>query len=49
MIVRIALAIGIFLVVVLCLPSLIATCTLLIKSIGDLGQKRQRRTAPYRR
>lgn len=49
MILKIALAIATALVVVVCIPSLIATWTLLVKGIGDLGEKRQRRAADYRR
>jgi len=49
MIVKIAIGIAIALAVIVCIPSLIATCSLLIKGIGDIGQKRQRRAATYRR
>jgi len=49
MILKIALAIAAALVVVVCIPSVLATCTLLIKGITDLGEKRQRRAAFYRR
>jgi len=49
MILKIAIAIAVVLAVVVCIPSLIATCSLLMKGIGDLGAKRQRRATLYRR
>jgi hypothetical protein len=49
MILKIAIAIAVVFVAVVCIPSLIATCTLLAKGISDLGVKRQRRAALYRR
>jgi hypothetical protein len=49
MIFKISIAVAAALVVVICIPSLIATCSLLMKSLGALGEKRQRRAMPYRR
>ncbi len=49
MILKIAIAVGVALVVLVCIPSLIATCSLLLKSLGALGEKRQRRALYYRR
>jgi hypothetical protein len=49
MILKIAIAIAIALVVLGCIPSVIATCTLLIKSMAAFGEKRQRRSMPYHR
>ncbi len=44
MTVKIALAIAIALFILISVPSVIATCMLLIKSIGQFGEKRQRRS-----
>ncbi|MGB9233444.1 MAG: hypothetical protein WCC04_03460 [Terriglobales bacterium] len=49
MILKITIAVAIGMLVLLFIPSVIATCMLLIKGIGDLGEKRQRRTVYYRR
>jgi hypothetical protein len=49
MILKIAVVVGVALMVVVCIPSLIATCSLLLKSLGALGEKRQRRALYYRR
>jgi hypothetical protein len=49
MILKIAIAVAVALVVIVCIPSLIATWTLLMKGISDLGAKRERRAAMYRR
>ena len=44
MILKIALAIVIVLFVLMAIPSVIATCMLLIKGIDAFGEKRQRRS-----
>jgi hypothetical protein len=49
MILKISIAVGVALVVLVCVPSIIATCSLLLKSLGALGEKRQRRALYYRR
>jgi len=49
MILRIALAIAIVLFVLMSIPSVIATCMLLIKGVGAFGEKRQRRSVFHHR